>query len=97
MADEGDKKDSVVPAALVPTERDVGVLQVVHRLTDRIVLTSVILNGQPRIALSLLCQNNDGRQYVQVLAILVQSTDVVLDSEGHAGYNKSPPVKKDLN
>ena len=97
MADESEKKQSVVPAALVPTDRDIGVLQAVHRMTDRVVLMPVILNGQPRIALALLCQNNDGAQYAQVLAVLVQPTDVVLDSQGHAGYNNSPPVKKDLN
>lgn len=97
MADEGPKKPGVGPATHLPTERDIAALQVVHRMTDRLVLAPVFINGEPRIALALLSRNEDGAAVLQVIANLVQPTDVVLDSRGCPGYNKTPPVKKDLN
>ena len=66
-------------------------------MNDRIVLAPVLVNGEPKLALSLLCQSPDGGVFIQVLAVLVQPTDVVLDSRGAPGYNKTPPGNKDLN
>lgn len=97
MADEGDKKQPVAMVPHAPTPWDLSVLQVVHRMSDRIVLAPVYVNGEPKLALALLCQSPDGGVFIQVLAILVQPTDVVLDSRGAPGYNKTPPDQKNLN
>lgn len=95
MADESEKKRPV--NELAPTEREFFVLHAVRHFSDRIVLMPVVVNGEPRIALALLCQNSDGELYLRVLANLLQPSDEVLDTEGCTGYNKTPPVKKVLN
>lgn len=97
MADEDEKKRPAVKGELVPSEREFFVLHAVRHFSDRIVLLPVKMNGEPRFALALLCHNASGELYLRVLANLLQSTDEVLDSEGCPGYNKTPPVKKDLN
>lgn len=100
MADDSDKKQHCEPSLIEsrpPTPMELGALQVIHKMTDRIVLVPVVFNGEPRYALALLGQENGGEQYVQILATLLLPTDEVLDSRGGAGYNKTPPPKKDMN
>lgn len=97
MADESEKKQPVTPGAPEPTEREFFVLHAVRHHSDRIVLLPVKVNGEPRFALALLCQNTDGEFYFRVLANLFQPSDEVLDSADCPGYNKTPPLKKALN
>ena len=97
MADEDEKKHPVTRPPPAPSEREFFVLHAVRHFSDRIVLLPVKVNGEERFALALLCHNTSGELYLRVLANLLQPTDEVLDSEGCPGYNKTPPVKKDLN
>lgn len=97
MADESDKKPPVELPVHTPSGRELAVLQAVHRMSNRIVLVPVYINGAPRFALALLCRDAQGKVFIQPLANLLQPDDVVLDSRGCPGYNKNSLANKNLN
>ena len=97
MASEDNKKPSVSPLQFPPGPADIAVFQAIHTFADRIVLVPVVVNGQERFALALLCQGESGDRYLQILAYLARPTDVVLSTNAGQSYNQGLPNKKDLN
>lgn len=97
MAEDGPQK-GVKKHTRKPTPTELGVLQIVHDATDRVVLTPVFVNGEERFALAVVCKTPaDGQLYLRILAHLPLPSDVVLDACGLPGYSKLPPSTTDLN